>query len=179
MLDLCCTAETHWLHVRDLKHTHEDIHEQNKDKVQTLSVMSLIKSHIITCINTSSFFLSHLSSNQLQQGTVDWQQVNVRADRCLVKGARLAVQLVKAGLTHCVGAAQADGLVAAAVKLIVADGAGQELCPLGRLHWHAATAPLKEASPSSVGRHVSEPQEQLLLASADAVCEGNDSAVIH
>lgn len=105
----------------------------------------------------SSFFLSHLSSNQLQQGTVDWQQVNIRADGCLIKGAGLAVQFVKAGLTHRVGAAQADGLVTAAVKLIVADGTGQELCPLGRLHWHAATTPLKEALPSSVEMHVNEP----------------------
>lgn len=69
------------------------------------------------------------------------------------------------------GAAQTDGLVAAAVKLIVADGTGQELCPLGRLHWHPATTPLREAPPSSGGMHVNEPRQQLLLASADDVCE--------
>lgn len=103
-----------------------------------------------------SFFTTHLSSNQLQQGTVYWQQVDIGADWCLIKGAGLAVQFVQAGLTHCVGAAQADGLVAAAVKLIVADRTGQELCPLGRLHWHPATTPQREASPSSGGMHVNE-----------------------
>lgn len=117
---------------------------------------------------------AHLSPDQLQQGAVDRQQVDVGADRRLIEGAGLAVQLVQAGLTHRVGAAQADGLVAAAVELIVADGAGQELCPLGRLHWHPATAPLREASPSSGGMHVNEPRQQLLLARADDDCEGRD-----
>lgn len=88
--------------------------------------------------------LTHLSSDQLQQGAVDRQQVDVGADGRLVEGAGLAVQFVKAGLTHRVGAAQADGLVAAAVKLIVADGTGQELRPLGRLHWHPDTTPRRE-----------------------------------
>lgn len=114
--------------------------------------------------------MTHLGSNQLQQGTVDWQQVNVSADGCLIKGAGLAVQFVKASLAHRVGAAQADGLVAAAVKFIVADGTGQELCPLGRLHWHPATAPLREASPSSGGLHVNEPRQQLLLTGANDDC---------
>lgn len=81
---------------------------------------------------------THLSSDQLQQGTVDGQQVNVCADGRLVEGAGLAVQLVQARLAHGVRAAQADGLVAAGVKLIVADGTGQELGPLGRLHRHPA-----------------------------------------
>ena len=54
----------------------------------------------------------------------------------MVEGAGLAVQLVQAGVAHGVGAAQADGLVTAVVKLMVADGAGQELGPLGRLHRH-------------------------------------------
>ena len=62
--------------------------------------------------------------------------MELRADGGLVEGTGLAVQLVQAGLAHGVGAAQADGLVAAAVKLIVADGAGQELGPLGGLHRH-------------------------------------------
>lgn len=48
------------------------------------------------------------------------------------------MQLVQARLAHGVRAAQADGLVAAGVKLIVADGTGQELGPLGRLHRHPA-----------------------------------------
>lgn len=101
--------------------------------------------------------LTHLSSNQLQQGTVDRQHVDIRADWCLIEGAGFAVQFVEAGLAHRVGAAQADGLVAAAVKLIVADGTGQEFCPLGRLHWHPATTLLREASPSSGGMHVNQP----------------------
>lgn len=46
------------------------------------------------------------------------------------------MQLVQACLADGVRAAQADGLVAAAVKLIVADRTGQELRPLGRLHRH-------------------------------------------
>lgn len=115
--------------------------------------------------------MTHLSSNQLQQGAVDWQQVNICADWRLIKGTGLAVKFVKAGLTHRVGAPQTDGLMAAAVKLIVADGTGQELGPLGRLHWHAATTPLREVSPSSVGMHVNEPLQQLLLASADTESE--------
>lgn len=97
--------------------------------------------------------MHHLSSNQLQQCTVDWQKVDVCADRRLIKGAGLAVQLVQAGLTHRVGASQTDGLVATAVKLIVTDGTGQKLCPLGRLHWHPATTPLREASLNSGGMH--------------------------
>lgn len=97
----------------------------------------------------------YLSSNQLEQGAVDRQQVNVGADGGLIKGAGLAVQLVQAGLTHCVGAAQTDGLVAAAVKLVVADGTGQELCPLGRLHRHPAASPLGDSPASLGGAHVS------------------------
>ena len=46
------------------------------------------------------------------------------------------MELVQTRLADGVRAAQADGLVATAVKLIVADGAGQELSPLGRLHRH-------------------------------------------
>ena len=74
------------------------------------------------------------------------------------------MQLVQAGLAHGVGAAQADGLVAAAVELIVADGTGQELCPLGCLHRHPVTTPPGEATSSSGGTHVKEPRQQLLLA---------------
>lgn len=121
-----------------------------------------------------SLFPTHLSSDQLQQGTVDRQQVDFSADWCLIEGAGLAVQFVQAGLTHRVGAAQADGLVAAAVKLIVADGTGQKLGPLGRLHWHPATTPPREASPSSGGMHANEPRQQLLLASADDDREEGD-----
>lgn len=84
------------------------------------------------------------------------------------------MQFVQAGLTHRVGAAQADRLVAAAVELIVADGTGQELRPLGRLHRHPATTPLREASLSSVGMHVNETRQQLLLASANDDCEEQD-----
>lgn len=125
-----------------------------------------------------SSLLTHLSPNQLQQGTVDRQQVDIGADGCLIEGAGLAVQFVEAGLTHRVGAAQADGLVAAAVKLIVADGTGQELRPLGRLHWHPATTPRREAPPSSGGMHVSEHRQQLLLASVDDGCEGTGREVM-
>lgn len=81
------------------------------------------------------------------------------------------MQLVEAGLTHRVGAAQADGLVATAVELIVADGTGQELRPLGRLHWHPATTPRREAPPSSGGMHVNAHRQQLRLASVDGSCE--------
>lgn len=99
---------------------------------------------------------TYLSSDQLQQGAVDGQQVDVGADGRLVEGAGLAVQLVEAGLAHGVRAAQADGLVAAAVKLIVADGARQELRPLSRLHRHPAATPQREAPPSSGGIHASD-----------------------
>lgn len=81
---------------------------------------------------------------------------------------------MEAGLAHRVGASQADGLVAAAVELIVADGAGQELCPLGRLHWHPATTPLREAPASSGGMHVNGPRRQRLLASANGDYKGQD-----
>lgn len=84
------------------------------------------------------------------------------------------MQFVEAGLTHRVGAAQADGLVAAAVELIVADGTGQKLSPLGRLHWHPATTPPREASANSGGMHANEPRQQLLLASADDDYEERD-----
>lgn len=68
------------------------------------------------------------------------------------------MQFEEAGVTHRVGAAQTDGLVAAAVKLIVADGTGQELCPLGGLHWHPVTT-----APSSGKKHVNDLTRQLPL----------------
>lgn len=113
-----------------------------------------------------------LGSDQLQQGAVDGQQVDVGADGRLVEGAGLAVEFVQAGLAHGVGAAQADGLVAAAVELIVADGTGQELRPLGRLHWHPAATPLREAPPSSGAAHGNAPRQQLPYTGADDLCEG-------
>lgn len=68
--------------------------------------------------------LTHRRPHQLQQGTVDRQCIDVGANGRLVKRTGLAVQFVQAGLADGVRAAQADGLVLAAVKLIVADGAG-------------------------------------------------------
>lgn len=115
---------------------------------------------------------THLSSDQLQQGAVDGQQVDVGADGRVVEGAGLAVQLVEARLTNRVGAAQADGLVATAVELIVADGAGQELRPLGRLHRHPATTPRREPPLSSEGTHVNEDGQRLRLTGVDRFCEG-------
>lgn len=119
---LCSSAQAHRLNIRDLT---------VEGRVSSLSCFAFFSSHH-RCTQP------YLSSNQLEQGTVDRQQVDVCADGGLIEGAGLAVQLVQAGLTHCVRAAQTDGLVAAAVKLIVADGAGQELSPLGRLHRHPA-----------------------------------------
>lgn len=67
---------------------------------------------------------THRRPHQLQEGTVDRQHINVSANGRLVKRTGLAVQFVQAGLADGVRAAQADGLVAAGVKLIIADGAG-------------------------------------------------------
>lgn len=50
------------------------------------------------------------------------------------------MQFVETRLTHGVRAAQADGFVSAAVELVQADGAGQELRPLRRLHGHPDTS---------------------------------------
>lgn len=116
--------------------------------------------------------MTHLSSDQLQQGAVDGQQVDVGADGRVIEGAGLAVQLVEASLTNRVGAAQADGLVATAVELIVADGAGQELRPLGRLHRHPTTTPRREPPLSSEGTHDNEDGQRLRLTGVDRICEG-------
>lgn len=42
----------------------------------------------------SKLFVTHLSSDELQQGTVYWQQVDISADWCLIEGAGLTVQFV-------------------------------------------------------------------------------------
>jgi len=67
---------------------------------------------------------------------VEGQQVEVGGDGGLVEGARSAVQLVQTAVADGVAAAKADGPVAAAVKLMVAHRARQELRPLGSLHRH-------------------------------------------
>lgn len=46
------------------------------------------------------------------------------------------MQLVEAHLADGVTAAQTDGPADALFKRLRADGAQQELGPLGRLHWH-------------------------------------------
>lgn len=83
---------------------------------------------------------AHLRPHQQQQGAVDRQQLNVDADGGLVEGTCFTVQFVETRLTHGVRAAQADGFVSTSVELVQADGAGQELCPLRRLHGHPGSS---------------------------------------
>lgn len=60
-------------------------------KLQAFLTVTVSQSLTQTGIHS---FLPHLSANQLQQGAVDGQQVDVGADRRLIKGTGLAVQFV-------------------------------------------------------------------------------------
>lgn len=81
---------------------------------------------------------THLAANELQQGSVDGQLLDVRADGGLVERAGLAVQFVQAHFAHGVSAAQADGLAVALLEGLRADGTQQKLGPLRGLHGHCS-----------------------------------------